>query len=298
MLSVVIPTRNKSASLRITLAMLAGQSCSLPYEVVVVDDGCTDGTRRMLERMRSRSDWSLRVVDGPRLGRAGARNAGARATRGQRLLFLDDDVLTGRGHLEAHQRQGERTFAHGPLREFVGARRWMERYADADPQETAVRGTSVLAGAAGRLLTNTLESLINAMDDGSVPPVAPWAAFVGANTSVSRAVFDELQGFDEAFGQGWGCEDLEFGARLVDAGVRPVVLPEAAGVHLTHARPDRWEQHDVNLRHFLARHDLPAVRLLPLLLSEGGGVQEYVGACVEAARRLGDAAHSPATKGH
>ncbi|MFI2214206.1 glycosyltransferase family 2 protein [Streptomyces sp. NPDC020141] len=283
MLSVVIPTRDKAASLRATLTALAAQRCPLPYEVLVVDDGSADGTRETLRAL----DGELaaprpRVVAGPARGRAAVRNAGARAARGERLLFLDDDILTPAGHLAAHAQAGARTvLAHGPLREFPGARRWLDRHRDAPVAELAAAAARVVAGTEGRLPRNTLETLICAMDAGQVPPVAPWAACVGANTSMPRALFERVGGFDEEFGRGWGCEDLELGVRLFAAGARAVVPAAAAGVHLTHARPDRWDQHAANMERFRALHDLPAVRLLPELLGEGGGVRAYVAACVQ-----------------
>lgn len=283
LLSVVIPTRDKAASLRATLTALAAQGRPDGYEVVVVDDGCTDGTRELLHRLAVDGRVPApQVVDGPRLGRAAARNTGARAARGASLLFLDDDILTAPGHLRAHQEaSGERTLVHGPLREFPGARRWLDRYADVGEAELAAAAARVVAGSEGRLVRNTLESLICAMDEGRVPPVAPWAACVGANTSLPRRLFEEAGGFDEGFGLGWGCEDLELGVRLYEAGARAVVPAPAAGVHLTHARPDRWEQHDANLKRFGALHDLRAVRELPRLLGEGGGVAAYVTACTQ-----------------
>lgn len=285
MLSVVIPTRSKATSLRATLVALAAQEHRGPYEVVVVDDGSTDGTRELLHRSAGEGTGpALRVVEGPERGRAAARNTGAAAARGSRLLFLDDDILTVAGHLSAHQEPtGQRELAHGPLREFPGARRWLEQYAAVDAAELAAAAARVAAGAEGRLPRNTLETLICAMDEGKVPPVAPWAACVGANTSLPRALFEEVGGFDEGFGHGWGCEDLELGVRAHAAGARVVVPAPAAGVHLTHARPDRWEQHAANLDRFTALHGLRAVRELPRLLGEGGGVAAYVAACSEQA---------------
>ncbi|MEV1156014.1 glycosyltransferase [Micromonospora chokoriensis] len=281
MLSVVIPTRDKRASLRATLRGLAAQRCPVDYEVVVVDDGCVDGTQELLATAAGWFAGALRTVGGPSRGRAAARNAGAAAARGERLLFLDDDLLTGPGHLAAHHRPGVAdVFAHGPLREFPGARRWLGEQEAATDVELEARITAVLSGRAGRLLSNTLESLINAMAAGVIPPVASWAACVGANTSVPRDVFERAGGFDEEFGRGWGCEDLELGVRLTAAGLRPVVLADAAGVHLTHARPDRWTQHDVNLARFVRLHPLPSVRYLDRLLGEAGSVRAYVAACV------------------
>jgi GT2 family glycosyltransferase len=66
-------------------------------ECVVVDDGSTDGTRRIVESYRDALD--LRVVDGPRAGNwVAATNAGVEASRGRYVTFLhqDDEWLPGR----------------------------------------------------------------------------------------------------------------------------------------------------------------------------------------------------------
>ncbi len=276
-LSVVIPTRDKAASLRATLSCLTAALAPDRTEVVVVDDGSTDGTAGVLSVFGDR--LALRTVAGPRRGRAAARNAGAAAATGGRLVFLDDDVLTGRTFLMAHRAAARAdSFAHGPLREFPTARHWLVRHADTPPLELAEQAARVVAGDGHRLLHNTLETLVLAMAHGRVPPVAPWLTCVGANVAVPRRAFEAVGGFDEGFGRGWGCEDLELGARLTAAGLGARVVDRAAGIHLTHARPGRWEQHDANLRRFVALHDTAAVRLLPALLAEGGGVRQYLAA--------------------
>ncbi|MEU6021902.1 glycosyltransferase [Micromonospora sp. NPDC047134] len=276
-LSVVIPTRDKAASLRATLSALAAAVVPADTEVIVVDDGSDDSTAAVLDTFVDRPGWS--VVAGPRRGRAAARNAGAAAATGRQLVFLDDDVLVGRTFLLAHRASARPdTFVHGPLREFPAARRWLAEHVDTPPAELARYAAQVLAADGHRLLRNTLETLVLAMGQQRVPPVAPWLACIGANTAVPRKVFEAVGGFDEDFGLGWGCEDLELGVRLVAAGLAARVVDRAAGVHLTHARPGRWSQHDANLERFVGLHDLPAVRLLPVLLGEGGGVRQYLAA--------------------
>jgi glycosyltransferase involved in cell wall biosynthesis len=85
--SVVIPTRDRASEVVTALRSALDQTCT-DLEVVVVDDGSTDATASVVA-----------AVDDPRLvyvaesGRGGnvARNAGARASRGDLLAFLDDD---------------------------------------------------------------------------------------------------------------------------------------------------------------------------------------------------------------
>jgi GT2 family glycosyltransferase len=88
--SVVIPTRNRLPWLMRTLACARRQR-GLAVEVVVVDDGSTDGTARAVEQL---ADPCIRLVRNPSsLGLAGARNAGIHAAIGEWIAFLDDDDL-------------------------------------------------------------------------------------------------------------------------------------------------------------------------------------------------------------
>ena len=87
--SVVIPAFNVAAWIAATIDTVLAQSRPAD-EIVVIDDGSTDDTARVLERYGG----ALRVVRQPNRGLAEARNAGADAATGDRLFFLDgDDTL-------------------------------------------------------------------------------------------------------------------------------------------------------------------------------------------------------------
>ena len=88
--SVVVPTRNRKDLLLRTLhSVLAQQAVEL--EVLVIDDGSTDGTEQMIRSLRDDRIVSARH-ETPR-GVAMARNAGAAMARGRWLALLDDDDL-------------------------------------------------------------------------------------------------------------------------------------------------------------------------------------------------------------
>lgn len=282
--SVVVPTHNKADRLRLTLRALARTVPDAPFEVVVVDDLCTDTTGAVLAEAAA-AGLPLRVVSGPRRGRAAARNAGAAAARGRLLVFLDDDILVDesfvRAHVDAHRGVGGRpiggaapgrwALVHGPLRELPGAGRLVAA-APAHPHRSA------MAGEFGRTVTNALERLVLAMADGTAPAVAPWLACVGANVSLPAERWAATGGFDETFGTVWGCEDLEYGYRSHAAGAAIMIAPGAAGIHLTHARPGRWAEHAVNLDRFVTLHPDPAVRALGSLLAANGTPAGYLAA--------------------
>lgn len=88
--SVVIPTHNRSALLRLTLASVLGQR-EVDLEVIVVDDGSTDETRQAVAEF---GDRRVRVLGHDRpWGVAATRNHGAAGARGDWLGFIDDDDL-------------------------------------------------------------------------------------------------------------------------------------------------------------------------------------------------------------
>jgi glycosyltransferase involved in cell wall biosynthesis len=88
--SVIVPTRNRSAMLAMTLrSVLAQQGVDL--EVIVVDDASTDDTQAVINAV---NDGRLRVIrHDVRQGLAAARNRGAASGRGVWLAFIDDDDL-------------------------------------------------------------------------------------------------------------------------------------------------------------------------------------------------------------
>ena len=91
-LSVVLPTRNRSALLARTLESLQGQTLdAAEFEVIVVDNGSTDDTRAVVERIAS-SQPNVRYAHEAEPGLHNARHAGIEAARSELLLFGDDDI--------------------------------------------------------------------------------------------------------------------------------------------------------------------------------------------------------------
>src|SRR5581483_8798563 len=86
-ISVVIPTRNRDQTLERCLALL-GPQVDEAIEVIVTDDGRSDGTRQLVESRFPFARWT----PGPQRGPAANRNHGASLARGELFMFLDDDV--------------------------------------------------------------------------------------------------------------------------------------------------------------------------------------------------------------
>lgn len=89
--SVIIPTFNRAALLGQTLQSVRNQTL-LDWECIVVDDGSTDETPRLVEAL-VREDPRFRLVRQANSSASAARNRGAAEAAGQFLAFLDDDDL-------------------------------------------------------------------------------------------------------------------------------------------------------------------------------------------------------------
>ncbi len=99
--SVVIPTHNRKDKLLACLDGLAHQSVlAKEFEVIVVDDGSTDGTANALDP--ARYPYALTCLRQENAGPGTARNAGLRKALGELVLYLGDDIYADQHLLEAH----------------------------------------------------------------------------------------------------------------------------------------------------------------------------------------------------
>lgn len=87
--SVIIPSHNRRAMVREAIASVLAQ-CGASFELIVVDDGSTDGTGEDLQRLDADSVRAVRTSNG---GPAAARNRGIELARGRFIAFLDSDDL-------------------------------------------------------------------------------------------------------------------------------------------------------------------------------------------------------------
>lgn len=118
--SILIPAHNAAPWIDATLESALAQSPP-GGEIIVVDDGSTDGT---LDRARTFGARGVTILTQPNRGAAAARNAALRAARGDWFQFLDaDDLLAP----EKLARQLARAGADGP--DFAYAARWSRFYA-------------------------------------------------------------------------------------------------------------------------------------------------------------------------
>jgi GT2 family glycosyltransferase len=108
-ISIVIPTFNRGRKLLATVrSLLANETNGFSeIDIIVVDDGSDEASAPIVESLKPRPPFSLSCIRQTNRGPAAARNTGFRASRGQIVLFVDDDIVATpdlvQRHVEAHR---------------------------------------------------------------------------------------------------------------------------------------------------------------------------------------------------
>ncbi len=196
-ISVVVPTYRRRASVIRALTALGRQDLPAEeFEVIVAVDGSDDGTSEAIASFST--PFELRVVDGPRRGRAGACNAALELARGDVVVILDDDMEPASGCLRAHRRhhtEAEKVCVMGAVPVRVDR--------DAPP--------------AARFMAWKFDLYLDRL--ARPQHVFALRDFYSGNTSVRKEVLLDVGLFDETFTV-YGNEDLELSLRLRAANVR------------------------------------------------------------------------------
>jgi glycosyltransferase involved in cell wall biosynthesis len=189
--SVIVPVFNADKTLPACLMALRAQ-LGPRDELLVVDDGSTDRSAE-LARAVAAGDARVRMLAGePHAGVAAARNRGARAARGELLLFTDADATLAPGALE----RACRTLAVEERADAV-----VGIYAaECGPENVASRFKNLW------------------IRDSYLRAKQPIQWLFGCIFCLPRALYEELGGFTESFSRGRGGGDIELGMRLAERG--------------------------------------------------------------------------------
>lgn len=197
-LTVVIPAHNAAAFIGEQLGALAGQRWDGDWEVLVVDDRSSDGTRAEAERARRVLGQRLRIVRSERAGASAARNVGISLSRTDHVAFVDADDVVAEGWLAA---MGSALRGSG----FVTG-----------PLELDRLNPAWLATSRGRATERGAPTFYG---------IFPYAH--GCNLGVHRRLWEEVGGLDEGM---VATEDIDLSLRMWLAGC-PAVFEPGAVVH-------------------------------------------------------------------
>ena len=189
--SVVIPTFERPQDLHAALIALSQkrQLYKKPFEIIVSDDSNDDRSRLLIESKFNGVKWTPGKKNGP----AGNRNSGAMLSRGDWLIFIDDDCIPESSFIQSY----ELAILQNPQISVFEGRIFPDR-----ERKTWAEGCP--ENSSGGML---------------------WTS----NLCIKKSLFDQLGGFDEKFRVAY--EDVEFAHRLKQNEIQSIFVPEAAVCH-------------------------------------------------------------------
>ncbi|HEX5324864.1 MAG TPA: glycosyltransferase family A protein [Capsulimonadaceae bacterium] len=211
---MVIPTYNRRESLMVTLGGLSRQTFPRErFEVVVVSDGCSDGTHEALAEFVKQSPFTIRWFCQQNAGPAAARNRGIREAAHEVIVFLDDDMEPVPEFLARHAGHHEddlKVAVLGPM--------------SPDPKRRAVEPVWIAWEH------EKLQEIYRMLSPGGEYHGQAWSHhFYSGNASVRKEWLLAVGGFDESYKRQ---EDVQLAERMErELGVHFVFDPTTDGLH-------------------------------------------------------------------
>ncbi len=207
-ISVIIPVYNCSRTIAGCLDSLSVQDHS-SYEVIVVDDGSTDGTYKICE-----SYPDVRVISVKNGGPSKARNIGVKMAQGEIVAFTDGDCIADRQWLK----ELEKAFIHSEVAGAGGNQK--------SPHDETDFGklVQVIFEALG-IVTYYIQAA-NRMGETEHNP--------SCNSAYRKRALEEAGGFDETL---WPGEDVDLDFKIRQRGYKLIYNPEAL---VRHYRPGTY----------------------------------------------------------
>lgn len=226
--SVIIPSCNEGEWLRRTVLGVLENTDYPDFEMVVVSDGCTDGSTNFL---REQHIPNVVLLELPKsLGASGARNAGAHKASGEYLVFIDSHMIPRHTHWLTE-------LASQLKNPSIGAASLSIPHLEEPDRIAYIYSIKDLELEPTWITPDDRQNIQKV-------PVIPGACF-----GIRKDVFEQTGGFDAAFHK-WGREDLEYSLRLWRLGYDLSFSPRAGIAHSWERKRTfdiSWEQVDYNI---------------------------------------------------
>lgn len=193
--SIIVVNLNGGSRVRRCIESIRAKT-DTPYELIVIDNGSTDGSLAYLESLGNRT----LIRNARNIGAPAARNQGLTVASGEFIVFLDNDTIVTQGWL----RRFHACAGTNPRAGIIG------------PMSNCVSGPQLVSGAEYRL-DDSLDRYANQWAAAHAGQILPIRRLILFCMFIRRQVVDKIGGIDPSFGR-WGWEDDDYSVRAQRAG--------------------------------------------------------------------------------
>lgn len=256
--------------------------CNENFEVVIVNDGSQDDTEALLKNyIYEEKNFNIKVISIKNSGRSYARNTGIRFSKGNLIIFSDDDLILDPRFLSFHStmhKLNDKLIVHGqilslPYLKFFKNPTTGELYdggfAKNRLMDKIITPEMFSNGKIEKYLKSNAKmskfekDIMTLFECTSIhDSYVRWIGFTGGNVSILRSNISYNEMFDINMGRKWGCEDLEMGYRLYRKGLSFIYCKQARNYHINHYRDNYMDIHNNSLQYFIEKHNDELIALL------------------------------------
>lgn len=218
-------------SLKYTLLSLKRQITKSTFEVILVFDGIAQDVNKIATLIKKTDLPNVRLIINELGGISNGRNKGIDLSRGEIIIFIDDDVILLPDFVENH------TKFHTRNKQSIGVGNKFQLILSTKDEKKRARYIVAVMYGIEKYNDRVYEDRYNRatrkvfFDDKYKHQ--RWYAVVGRNMSMPKALFADKQWFDINF-KGWGCEDSEFAYRMSKENINIGYIAEAINIHIDH----------------------------------------------------------------
>ena len=234
--SIIIPVYNRPRLIKECLNSIIGQKARFAYEIILVDDGSTDDTVKVLRRWGKKYPKKIRVLAKEKNeGQWKTRNVGIKAAKANIIVFTDSDCIARKD--------------------------WLEKLTQRIRSEEVMAAQGYSTGETSNVWQKIIQESYDRFLSGMVEK-GYVSGFDTRNSAAVKEVFEKVGMFETRH-----AEDADLGARMVAGGYKIAFEPQAIIFH--YHRKELWKDLRANY-HFATRYPLIIRKNWHLLKAQPG----------------------------
>lgn len=266
--SVIVPVFNQQAALLKTLLAFSMQRYKKEdFEVIVVDDGSTDGTASMTDRwLFQEYGINIHIIHGTNQGRSYARNCGVEVANADYIIFSDCDRFPELDFIEKHLEWKDKTgIVIGQSLDYFGKNEYISEPLNWEMIKKYSR------------ISNYQKRITKIYDENhrTDSPLA-WMSFLVGNSSMNKEIWSRIGGFDNAIKK-WGFEHFDFAYRAWQRKIEFTYDNEIKNYHIPHSRENGFYEKAIDDNINMFREKYPEINgdIIRNILLKNVDVVEY-----------------------